>query len=38
MAINEESQSSYYTSRLGIRHNDILKFYMENIKGKENRI
>lgn len=36
MAINEESQSSYYTSRLGIRHNDILKFYMENIKDKEN--
>jgi arginine decarboxylase len=36
MAINEESQSSYYTSRLGIRHNDILKFYMENIKNKEN--
>ena len=36
MAINEESQSSYYTSRLGIRHNDILKFYMENIKDKGN--
>ena len=36
MAINEESQSSYYTSRLGIRHNDILRFYMENIKDKEN--
>ena len=36
MAINEESQSSYYTSRLGIRHNDILKFYIENIKEKEN--
>jgi arginine decarboxylase len=36
MAINEESQSSYYTSRLGIRHNDILKFYVENIKDKEN--
>ncbi|KAF0238063.1 MAG: hypothetical protein FD181_1271 [Prolixibacteraceae bacterium] len=36
MAINEESQSSYYTSRLGIRHNDILKFYLENIKDKEN--
>ncbi len=36
MAINEESQSSYYTSRLGIRHNDILKFYIENIKVKEN--
>jgi arginine decarboxylase len=36
MAINEESQSSYYTSRLGIRHGDILKFYAENIKDKEN--
>ena len=36
MAINEESQSSYYTSRLGIRHTEILKFYMENIKDKEN--
>ena len=36
MAINEESQSSYYTSRLGIRHNDILDFYTNNIKGKEN--
>ena len=36
MAINEESQSSYYTSRLGIRHADILKFYTEKIKGKEN--
>ncbi|HSO85896.1 MAG TPA: hypothetical protein VLQ91_05050 [Draconibacterium sp.] len=36
MAINEESQSSYYTSRLGIRHNDILNFYTENIKDKEN--
>ena len=36
MAINEESQSSYYTSRLGIRHNDILNFYSENIKNKEN--
>lgn len=36
MAINEESQSSYYTSRLGIRHADILKFYTEKIKDKEN--
>lgn len=36
MAINEESQSSYYTSRLGIRHNNILSFYNEQIKGKEN--
>lgn len=36
MAINEESQSSYYTSRLGIRHTKILDFYTESIKGKEN--
>ena len=36
MAINEESQSSYYTSRLGIRHTNILDFYTNNIKGKEN--
>ncbi len=36
MAINEESQSAYYTSRLGIRHTKILNFYNENIKGKEN--
>ncbi len=36
MAINEESQSSYYTSRLGIRHGEILKFYTDNIKDKEN--
>ncbi len=36
MAINEESQSSYYTSRLGIRHNNILDFYKNNIKDKEN--
>ncbi|HCE58891.1 MAG TPA: arginine decarboxylase [Prolixibacteraceae bacterium] len=36
MAINEESQSSYYTSRLGIRHADILKFYAEKLKDKEN--
>lgn len=36
MAINEESQSSYYTSRLGIRHADILKFYTDKIKDKEN--
>ena len=36
MAINEESQSSYYTSRLGIRHTDVLKFYTKKIKDKEN--
>jgi len=36
MAINEESQSAYYTSRLGIRHNKILEFYKDNIEGKKN--
>jgi arginine decarboxylase len=36
MAINEESQSSYYTSRLGIRNTKILDFYAENIKDKTN--
>ena len=36
MAINEESQSSYYTSRLGIRHNSIVDFYKQNIEGKKN--
>ncbi len=36
MAINEESQSAYYTSRLGIRHNKIVDFYKENIEGKKN--
>jgi arginine decarboxylase len=36
MAINEESQSSYYTSRLGIRHTSILQFYTDRIKDKEN--
>ncbi len=36
MAINEESQSSYYTSRLGIRHTQILDFFNREIKGKTN--
>ncbi|MBK8805789.1 MAG: arginine decarboxylase [Bacteroidales bacterium] len=31
MAIDEESQSAYYTSRLGIRPNEILTFYKENV-------
>lgn len=33
MAINEEPQTAYYTSRLGIRANEILKFYNQEIKG-----
>ncbi|MFA8436222.1 MAG: arginine decarboxylase [Marinifilaceae bacterium] len=36
MAINEESQSSYYTSRLGIPHNEMLEFFNEHIKENEN--
>ncbi|MDA3930587.1 MAG: arginine decarboxylase [Prolixibacteraceae bacterium] len=36
MAINEESQSSYYTSRLGIRNTEILDFYTKHIKDKKN--
>lgn len=32
MAINEEPQSAYYTSRLGIAPTDIIDFYNENIK------
>jgi arginine decarboxylase len=33
MAIDEEPQTAYYTSRLGIRSNEILSFYNEHIKG-----
>ncbi len=36
MAINEEPQSSYYTSRLGIRHNEMEAFFDENIKDNPN--
>ena len=32
MAIDEEPQAAYYTSRLGIRASDIVKFYNEKIK------
>ncbi|WP_372753322.1 arginine decarboxylase [Labilibaculum sp.] len=32
MAINEESQSAYYTSRMGIRSNEIISFYNDRIK------
>ena len=35
MAINEESQSAYYTSRLGISPNEIIHFY-KRIKTKKN--
>lgn len=35
MAINEEPQSSYYTSRLGIRHNEMEAFFNEHINDNE---
>lgn len=35
MAIDEEPQSAYYTSRLGIRHTEMLDFFNKNIKGNE---
>lgn len=35
MAINEEPQSAYYTSRLGIRADEILDFYNNEIKDDE---
>lgn len=35
MAINEEAQSSYYTSRMGIRHNEVLDFYNEEVKNNK---
>lgn len=36
MAINEEPQSAYYTSRLGIRSGDIVEFYKTKIAKKKN--
>ena len=36
MAIDEEPQSSYYTSRLGIRQSEIIDFYNSEIKGDKN--
>jgi arginine decarboxylase len=35
LAIDEESQSTYYTSRLGIRNNAMMDFYEKNIRGNE---
>jgi len=32
MAVNEEAQSAYYTSRLGIRPTKMINFYRDNIK------
>ena len=36
MAIDEEPQSAYYTSRLGIRPNEIIDFYQREIKTDPN--
>jgi len=35
MAINEEPQASYYTSRLGIRSNEMMRFFEEEIKNSD---
>jgi arginine decarboxylase len=35
MAINEEAQSAYYTSRLGISHSEIVDFFKENIRDND---
>jgi len=35
MAIDEEPQSAYYTSRLGIRHTEMLDFFNNRIKGND---
>lgn len=32
MAVNEQAQSAYYTSRLGIRPNEVMPFFQEQIK------
>ena len=36
IAIDEEPQTAYYTSRLGIRPSDIMDFYHKQIKGDDN--
>lgn len=35
MAINEEAQSAYYTSRLGIPHGEMISFFKEHIRDNE---
>ncbi|MBC8147118.1 MAG: arginine decarboxylase [Bacteroidetes bacterium] len=35
MAVNEEAQSAYYTSRLGIRHTQVIDFFNERIKNND---
>ena len=32
MAINEEAQSAYYTSRMGIAHDEVIEFFKKNIR------
>ncbi len=35
MAVNEQAQSSYYTSRFGIRHTEMMDFFEKNILNNE---
>ncbi len=35
MAVDEEAQSSYYTSRLGIRHTEMIEFFNNYIKNND---
>ncbi|MFT7588408.1 MAG: arginine decarboxylase [Limisphaerales bacterium] len=35
MAVNEEPQSAYYTSRLGMPHSEIIDFYKSQIQGNK---
>lgn len=35
MAIDEEPQSAYYTSRLGIRHTELIKLYNDKLKNNK---
>ena len=35
MAINEEPQSAYYTSRLGIRSTEIIEYYKQKLARKK---
>ncbi|PLX25176.1 MAG: arginine decarboxylase [Salinivirgaceae bacterium] len=35
MAINEEAQSAYYTSRLGIPHNEVIDFFTDKIRDND---
>jgi len=35
MAVNEQAQSAYYTSRLGIRHTEMLDYFKQSIKDND---